>query len=65
MHDVLQSDLTGCDMRCLALKSRGRHDGDEETNYCCSVLSARAYAPANGTVADLAVLGEESEHGLE
>lgn len=60
-----QNDLTGCDMRCSALESGSRHGDDEETNYCCSALSARAYGPVNGMVAGLAVLGEEeSEHDL-
>lgn len=61
-----QNDLTGCDRRCLGPKSRGRRDGYGETKNCCSVLSARVYAPANGTVVGLAVLGEEeSVHDLE
>lgn len=66
VHAVHQSGLTGCDMRCLAPKSRGRPVDDEETKHCCSVLSARAYGPANVTAVGLAVLGEEeSVHDLE
>lgn len=61
-----QNGLTGCDMRCLAPRSRSRPGDDEETTHCCSVLSARAYALTDGTVVGLAVLGEEeSEHDLE
>lgn len=66
LHVVHQNGLTGCDMRCLEPKSRGRPVDDEETKHYCSVLSARACGPANGKVVGFAVLGEvESEHDLE